>query len=404
MTLTERYLRRLRFRLTLAYAVAMTVALGVLVVVVLRVDSELRYTAMSETLLTRAQEAAATVVYTDTGVNVDAFVTDDALTGGWPQVWLFTEEGGDVYPLAGPVDDWFGIDLAEAAAAAIDETPSGPVWVGETDTGSALYERAVPAVGPGDHQRVVGVAVVDERDFFEDHDRLRIWVLAAAAALVGAAAAAGYALAGRGTRATAAALAQQERLLADAAHELRTPVARIRAVAEGGMEGDEEPRAALARVARLGAEAGQMVDDMLTLARMDAGRETVMPEPLRLDLLVEEVAASFPGIEVQAVPTVVDGDAGLLRRAVSNLIRNAVTHGGGQVSVTVYPSRVIVRDQGSGLDPDVVPFLFERFHTGPTSAGHGLGLPMVAWIAEAHGGNVVVRDAAGGGVEAILEL
>ncbi|MCP4249966.1 MAG: HAMP domain-containing histidine kinase [bacterium] len=251
---------------------------------------------------------------------------------------------------------------------------------------------------------MAAIAVVDRYDFYADHDRLTNRVMIAAAFLVGAAAWAGFWLAGRGTRATGAALAQQERLLSDAAHELRTPVAKIRAVAESGMAGDEPPSDALGRVARLGEDAGQMVDDMLFLARLDADREELHKEPLRLDLLVEEVASKLDGVTIEAVETVVDGDAGLLRRAVSNLLRNAASHGGGEIKATVYPSRVIVGDRGPGIDPTVAGHLFERFHTGPSSNGHGLGLPIVKWIVEAHGGSIAVTARDGGGTEATLTL
>jgi two-component system sensor histidine kinase TctE len=100
----------------------------------------------------------------------------------------------------------------------------------------------------------------------------------------------------------------------------------------------------------------------------------------------------------------VNGDAGLLRRAVSNLIRNARAHGGGDVKAVVYPSRVIVSDRGPGIDRAVADSLFERFHTGPSSKGHGLGLPIVKWIAEAHGGTVTLRNRDGGGAEATFTL
>jgi len=402
---TDRSLRRLRIQMTLLFAIIMSVGLAILVVVVVRVDSDLRWSAMSETLLEQAQSAEGFVTVDDNGADVDRFLANSALTEGWPQVWIFEPDGDEVFAAAGPVEDWYGTDLDWYAAEVLFDRVT---WMEEIEIrpdGTEIYARGVPLFdAAGDAPAAVVVAVVDANDFLSDHDRLVNRVILAAVLLVAAAAVAGYWLAGRGTRTTAAVLAQQERLLADAAHELRTPVARIRAVTESGLAGDEPPGDALERVAVLGADAGQMVDDMLFLARLDADREQPMFEPLRLDLLVEEVASRYPDVSVRSVETVVDGDPGLLRRAVSNLLRNAMTHGSGDVEVTVYPGKVIVADRGPGIDPAVAAHLFERFHTGPSSEGHGLGLPIVRWVANIHGGDVRIENRDGGGAEATLTL
>ena len=389
--------------MTALFAAATAIGLAILVVVVIRVDTDLRWSAMSEALLEQAQAGAGAVVVDD-GVDVDRFLSDATLTGGWPQVWIYEADGDEAFPAAGPVDDWYDAELDGYAAAVIFD---GARWVEEVEADEAngeIYARGVPIADSDGDVVAASVAVVAADDFFSDHDRLVGSVVFAAALLVALAAVAGYWLAGRGTRATADVLAQQERLLADAAHELRTPVARIRAVAESGLAGDEPTRDALERVADLGEDAGQMVDDMLFLARIDAEREEPDFEPLRLDLLVEEIASRYPGVSVDAVETIVDGDAGLLRRAISNLIGNATTHGGGDVTVTVYPTRVIVADRGPGIDPAVAGHLFDRFHSGPESTGHGLGLPIVRWVASVHGGDVRIENRDGGGAEATLLL
>lgn len=405
-SLTERYLQRLRLRLALLYAVAMAIALGILVYVVVQVDEDLRWTDMNQVLLERAQQAAGTVVFAEDGsVNVDRFEASDDLRDGWPQAWLFELEDDQVYALAGPNEDWYDADLDAFAASVLLEDNAWLSSVGDLPPDSEAFGRGVAILDPEtDEPRVAAIAVADQLDFFADHNRLTNQVLIAAAFLVVAAAAAGYWLAGRGTRATGEALAQQERLLSDAAHELRTPVAKIRAVAESGLAGDEPAEEALGRVARLGEDAGQMVDDMLFLARLDADREEIHKEPLRLDQLVEELAGRFDGVEVSAVDTVVAGDPGLLRRAVSNLLRNAADHGNGDIKVTVYPTKVIVTDNGPGIDPAVAGSVFERFHTGPGSQGHGLGLPIVKWIADSHGGTVTLENRREGGAVATLTL
>ncbi|MCP4965605.1 MAG: HAMP domain-containing histidine kinase [bacterium] len=405
-SLTDRYLQRLRLRLAVLYAVAMAVALGILVYVVVRVDADLRWSDMNEALLSKAQETAGSVVFTDDGsIVIDRFVNDTNLTEGWPQAWLFERSGDEVYALAGPVEDWYDADLDSYAEAVLFNESTYMSWVGDISPESEVYARGVAILDPGNDQpRVAAIAVTESGSFYADHDRLADRVRIAAAFLVGAAAWAGYWMAGRGTRATGEALAQQERLLSDAAHELRTPVAKIRAVADSGLAGDESAEDALGRVARLGEDAGQMVDDMLFLARLDADREELNKEPLRLDQLVEELAGRFEGVEVSAVATVVEGDPGLLRRAISNLIRNAINHGGGDVKVTVYPSTVIVTDNGDGIDPAVAAHVFERFHTGPTSGGHGLGLPIVKWITETHDGTITLENRPEGGAIATLTL
>ena len=402
---TDRSLRRLRIQMTVLFAIVMSVGLAILVVVVVRVDSDLRWSAMSETLLEQAQSATGYVTVDDDGVDADRFLANPALTDGWPQVWVFEPDGDEVYPVAGPTEDWYGTDLDWFAAEVLFDGVTWTEEVAADPDGTEIYARGVPLFGPtGDAPAAAAVAVVDASDFLSDHDRLVNRVILAAVFLVAAAAVAGYWLAGRGTRSTAAVLAQQERLLADAAHELRTPVARIRAVTESGLAGDEPPGDALERVAVLGEDAGQMVDDMLFLARLDADREEPVFEPLRLDLLVEEVASRYPDVSVRSVETVVDGDPGLLRRAISNLLCNATVHGGVDVEITVYPGTVIVTDRGPGIDRAVADHLFERFHTGPSSGGHGLGLPIVRWVANIHGGDVRIENRDGGGVEATLTL
>jgi signal transduction histidine kinase len=404
-TVTQRSLRRLRRELAALFGVTTMLALGVLSVVVFRIDDDLRWARTEEVLVNRAQQAAAAVAVIDGDLVVDRFEADDELTGGWPQVWVhgFGDEGLEA--VAGPTEDWYGVDVAAAAGSAFDDDDSGVRWVDQLPDGDEVYSRTVPVVEPETGDTVALVSAVAVRsDFFAGEIRLRATVLASAVALTMAAVVAGYWLAGRGTRATARALDQQERLLAAAAHELRTPVARIRAVAEGGLAGDEAPEAALGRVDRLSRDAGTMVDDLLALARMDAGNEALEREPLRLDQLAESVAAQYPDVAVESVRTVVEGDPGLLRRAVDNLVRNAVTHGRAEVRVTVYPSRVVVADRGPGLDPTVADHVFDRFRTGPASPGHGLGLPIVRWVADAHGASVTVRDREGGGVEAVLDL
>ncbi|HST40334.1 MAG TPA: HAMP domain-containing sensor histidine kinase [Conexibacter sp.] len=245
---------------------------------------------------------------------------------------------------------------------------------------------------------------------------LLLWLLTVAS---------GWLLAGRALRPAAAVAQREEAFLADAAHELRTPVAVIRARAEqalrevetaaaagdgGSGSGDEAPAAdALRAIERAAERASGTIADMLELARLDARRGRIEHEPLRLDLLLEQVAeehreaAAAAGAELRLESdgeTVVEGDDRLLARAVANLVENAIRYGavGGEVALTLTregeTARVLVADRGPGVPPAQRDAVFDRFHRATaTAGGSGLGLPIARLVAEAHGGTVALLPA-----------
>ena len=193
--------------------------------------------------------------------------------------------------------------------------------------------------------------------------------------------------------------ASERRLLADASHELRTPVTALLGNVEYAARhgADEEVLADLRHDAR---RLARLVDSLLALERAGEG----LPEltPLRLDELVRvAVDERDPGrVHVGSLDRVtVAGDADALRRAVGNLIENGLVHGPPRghvtVSLDVVGERALLRvtDQGEGPDPEVHGQLFERFWRGPGSSdrpGSGLGLSIVAEIARHHHGRVRV--------------
>ncbi len=412
---TAEHLRTARIRLTLAYAAVMAVVLVVMALLIVAVDLRLRESEASGSLLEAAQRAAADVtIDPDGNLDMTVFLSDEAVRAGYPQTWVMAvdpDAPDGIRTVGRPYEDWLGAPpLVDVAIGVVDDDATW-MWdftVGdEPDTERLIVARGV-RIGPADDEPVGAVVAAAEADeWLAPHNQLRTTVFLIAGGLVLASAVAGYFLAGRALRPAADALTQQEQLIADAAHELRTPMAQIRAAAEGGIAGDEGATDALDRVARVATTAGTFVDDLLVLARMDAGQERPAMEPLRLDLLVEAEADGY-GLTLETVETVVDGDPRLLRRAVHNLIANAITHGGGgdgsDVTVTVYPNRVVVADRGPGIDPAVADTAFERFRTGPGSSGHGLGLAIVRWIVEAHGGRVAIEPREGGGTTAQIIL
>jgi signal transduction histidine kinase len=196
--------------------------------------------------------------------------------------------------------------------------------------------------------------------------------------------------------------ASERRLLADASHELRTPVTALLGNVEYAARhgADEEVLADLRHDAR---RLARLVDSLLALER--AGEGTSVFSPLRLDDLVRvAVDERDPGrVHIGSLDrAVVAGDADALRRAVGNLIENGLVHGPprGHVTVTldVVGERALlsVTDQGEGPDPELHGQLFERFWRGPGASdrpGSGLGLSIVSEIARHHHGRIRVDGA-----------
>jgi two-component system sensor histidine kinase MprB len=212
-------------------------------------------------------------------------------------------------------------------------------------------------------------------------------------------------------------IAAQRQLVADASHELRTPITSLRTNIEvlaesDGLARDERARL-LADVEEQVAELGALVADLIELARGDEPRRET--EDVRLDELVDEAVARArrhaPGVRFEArlEPAVVEGTRERLARAVNNLLDNAAKHSepGALVEVHAGPDGLRVRDHGGGIADEDLPHLFDRFYRGASSRGRtgsGLGLAIVRQVAEQHGGSVRAANAAGGGAEFVLEL
>jgi len=205
--------------------------------------------------------------------------------------------------------------------------------------------------------------------------------------------------------------------VADASHELRTPLASIRGYSEltrrGGHELPDDVVHALGRIESESLRMTSLVEDLLLLARLDDGRSL---EQLPVDLsalLADAVSdAQVAGrdhewlLEVPEEPVVVQGDAARLHQVVANLLANARTHtpAGTTVSATVRLdgawAEMRVADTGPGIDPTVLPTVFERFARGDSSRSRvagstGLGLAIVEAVVTAHRGRVSVESAPG---------
>jgi two-component system sensor histidine kinase MprB len=209
----------------------------------------------------------------------------------------------------------------------------------------------------------------------------------------------------------------QRQLVADASHELRTPITSLRTNIEvllSGAELSEEDRQRLLRdVVEQSEELSALVNDLIELARGDLPAGSI--EDVRLDRVVEEAVArarrNAPEIafETSVAPVIMDGVPERLGRAVNNLLDNAARHSppGGAVEVVVDERGVRVRDHGTGVDPADLPYVFDRFYRGANSRGRqgsGLGLAIVRQVALQHGGSVDAANAPDGGAIFTLHL
>lgn len=200
-------------------------------------------------------------------------------------------------------------------------------------------------------------------------------------------------------------LRSHQSLLANASHELRSPLARLK-MALAMMEGAPADQQAQlqAEVQTNIAELDTLVEEVLLASRLDAHAHTEMTDSVALLGLAAEEAAHI-GAEVQGDNVSVVGDERLLRRALRNLIENARRYGGGTVEVTVADegthARVQVCDRGSGVPEAYRERIFEPFFRMPGHAeregGVGLGLALVRQIAERHQGQVQCLPREGGG-------
>jgi two-component system OmpR family sensor kinase len=222
--------------------------------------------------------------------------------------------------------------------------------------------------------------------------------------------------------------ASEDRLrtfLADASHELRTPLASIRGYAElfriGAARDAEGTEKAMSRIEAEAARMGVLVEDLLTLARLDEVRD-VIREDVDLSRLagdaVDDARATAPDRDIDLASTghaVVAGDPHQLRQVLANLLRNALVHtpAGTPIEVDVRDDGAAVvlevRDHGPGLPTDENDALFERFWRAEHGrkqgkAGAGLGLAIVAGIVAAHHGEVHAENAPGGGARFVVRL
>ena len=219
-------------------------------------------------------------------------------------------------------------------------------------------------------------------------------------------------------------IAHMRRFMADAAHELRTPLSVVRARAELALQ---QPRqvseyvGALQSIETESQRLGGIVDNLLLLSRADTGELPLTRARLYLDDVALDVARAARPLALQKGvhlsvsqfdEAAIDGDERLIQQLIMILVDNAVkfTPAGGTVDVRVsdpaWAPTLVVEDSGGGIAPEHLPHVFERFFRGDAARGRsdgaGLGLAIARWIAEQHGARIDIASQAGVGTRVMV--
>jgi PAS domain S-box-containing protein len=222
------------------------------------------------------------------------------------------------------------------------------------------------------------------------------------------------------------AVALRDEFLSVASHELRTPVTSLQLAVQSALTiGAEAPagflRHALESSERQTRRLGRLVDALLDVSRIQAGRLELQREPTDLALIAREVTSLLDAdarragcpVRVESEgPVVGHWDKARLDQVITNLLSNAIKYGAGApIAITVRKldgrARLTVRDQGIGLSPSERGRIFERFERAVSAkhyGGLGLGLYIVRRIVDAHGGQIAVESAPGAGAQFVVEL
>lgn len=383
-------LRAIRLRMTLLFTLLSAIAVAALAMVAVRVGTE------------RIDDGAAREAEIKVSDVIARHLQGVEQTAD--NAWIVHIEGepgneddGSDYATAVNADHWVEPPLYSVASGALE----WDIAYSEFEQDGTRYLAFGKRIDDVDS----AVTAVD-LNYYEDRaSSLRLRLTLAALGTVLGIAIVGWFVSGRALRPIRAANARQRDFIADAAHEMRTPLAVIRASASQALSKPREPDeyvGALHEIESASESAGAAVNELLELARIDSGQFAPRLAPMRLDLLVEEVVAGIrvDGCTLTAASEAaitVDADYALLRHAVENVVRNAAARAS-EVSVKarVAGKRAVVdvTDNGPGFPDELLPSVFERFRRGDQRGSSGLGLAIARSIVVAHGGGAEAANRA----------
>ncbi len=333
------------------------------------------------------------------------------------RLYLFDDTGRLLHPAAAPA--W----ISELAAKALVEGDRLVEHEAGNDGTWRGYARRFTLT---DGRNYVGVTTADVVEIDREYPGLLVAFGLSAVLALGLVGVGGWLLARRSTEPVRDAFQSMRGFMADAAHELRTPVAVVRGHAEVALR---QPRGGAEYLEILGAihseaeRLGGILENLLTIARADAGAWPVRLESLYLDDLLLDVTSNAralgPGKDVTLDVTALDeapvhGDRELLRQLLVILFDNAVKFSsvGGRVNAAVQRrdgrAFVSVQDSGPGIEAEQLPRVFDRFYRGDTSHGRaggaGLGLSIARWIAQVHHATISIDSAPGRGTTVLVSF